>query len=131
MGQHAVLHRNLQALTHIVEPVQQIGNACRRIGGRIDADHGITTTEQQAIQNGGGDTAWIVGGMIGLETDGQMTRQADGVAKPRNHRAFARHQNQILVAHQLADRGHHFRSQAGGQRRQRLRIGGRVEQGFT
>ncbi len=57
----------------------------------------------------------IVGGMVGLQAHRETAGQADGVAEARHHAAFARGQDQVLVAHQLAHRRHHLRGEAGGQ----------------
>ncbi len=76
---------------------------------------------RQPVEHDGGDALGVVGGMVGLEPGREPAFQPDGVAKRRDDPALARHRDQILVAHQFADGGGHFRRQA---RRQRGQGGG-------
>ena len=66
-----------------------------------------------------------------MQAHAQMTGQADSVTKTGNHAAFAGHQNQILVTHQLAYCGRHFRRDGRSNMRQRGGIGGISQQPVT
>ena len=131
MGQHAALHGNLIGLPQLVEQAEQGTRDSGAVAGRIDADHRIAAGLEQTIQHRCQDAAWIVGGMIGLQTGGKPSRQADRGAKPGQHPAFARHRDQILIAHQFRHCGDHFRGQAGRQRRQGCCIRQRTQQPVT
>ncbi|MNN40308.1 hypothetical protein D3C81_1543790 [compost metagenome] len=61
--------------------------------------------------------------MVRLQPHRQPPRQADGIAKARHHLAFARHRHQVLVAHQLADRGRDLGGDARRDARQRGTVG--------
>ena len=80
--------------------------------------------EQQAVEHGGGDAARIVGRMVRLQPHREPPGQADRVAEARDDAALARDGDQVLDAHQLADRGDHLGREAGAQRGQRVRFGG-------
>ncbi len=109
VGEHAALRRNLQPRNDAVEQPQQPADHGRIVAGRIDADAGIARSEQDAVEDRGGNAPGVVEGMIGLQPHAHPPLQADGVAEGRGHRAFLRDQDQILVAHQLGDAGGHFR----------------------
>ena len=87
-----------------------------RIGGRIDADHRVAAAVQQAVEDRRADAGRVVGRMIRLQPNREPAGQADRVAKPRDDAALAGHQDEVLVAHQLADGGDHLRRQAGRER---------------
>ncbi len=59
-----------------------------------------------------------VGRVIGLQPHAEVARQADRIAKARHHPALLRHQDQILIAHELAHRRRHLRRDAGRHLRQ-------------
>ena len=91
--------------------------ALRAVGGGVDADHGVAAAEEQAVEDAGGDAARVVGRVVGLQADGEPARQADGVAEAGDDAASLRGDGmQVLVAHDLADGGGHFRREAGGER---------------
>ena len=104
------------------------------VGGRVDADDGVAAAEQQAVERGRGDAARVVGRVVGLQAGGQPAGQPDGGAERGDDGAAARHRDQVLVAHELADGGDHLRGEAGSDRGgasrgdQRVRTGGDVEQ---
>ena len=83
------------------------------VGGRVDADHRVAGAKQQAVEHGGGDAARIVGRMVGLQAHRQPAGQADRVAEAGDDPAFGGDRDQVLQAHDLADRGGHLRRQAG------------------
>jgi hypothetical protein len=58
----------------------------------------------------------VVGRVVGLQPDRHAPGQADGVAEAVDDPALAGHQDQVLVAHQLGDGGHHLRREAGRER---------------
>ena len=101
MGQHAALRRDLQPGDDIVEQPQQAADHGGIVAGRIDADAGVAGSQQDAVEDRGGDAPGVVEGMIGLQPHAHPAAQADGVAKGRCHLAFFRHQDQVLVAHQF------------------------------
>ncbi len=119
MGEDAGLGRNFVALDDGVEHLQKLADALGVVGGRVDADHRVAVAVEQAVENARGDAGAVVGGVVGLQAGGHPPAQADGVAKARDHADLLRHQDQVLHAHQLGDRGDHFRRQPrcqGGQR---------------
>ena len=87
------------------------------IGGWIDTDDRIATPVKQPVKNTRRDTAHIVQGMIGLKAGRKTPLESQGIAKTGDHPAAAGHGNKILIAHQFADRGHHFRGQTVRQSR--------------
>lgn len=56
--------------------------------------------------------------MVGLQACAQSTGQADGGAESGRVGDGAGDGDEVLVAHQLGDRGHHLRGQTGCERRQ-------------
>ena len=55
-------------------------------------------TEEEAVEDRGGDAPGVVEGMVGLQARAHPPLQADGVAKARHHLALPRRQDQVLVA---------------------------------
>ena len=108
------------SLDELVQHVQQADHGFDRIGRRVDADHRVAAAVQQAVQNRRADADQVVGRMIRLQPNRQPAGQADRVAEPRDDAALAGHQDEVLVAHQLADGGDHFRRQAGRKRAQQF-----------
>ena len=122
--QHAGLRRDGVALAHLVEHREQRARGIDAVGRRIDADHRIARAEQQAVEHGCGDAARIVGRMVGLQAHREPPGQADRVAEARDDAALRRHRDQVLKAHQLADRGRHLRREAGRSAASVVRFGG-------
>ena len=120
MREHAALRRYLQPRDDAVEQPQQVADDCRVVAGRIDADAGVARSEQNAVEDRGGNAPGIVEGMIGLQPHAHPALQADGVAKGRGHGAFLGDQDQVLIAHQLGDACGHFRRDPARELRQRL-----------
>ena len=120
MGQHAALRRDLEAGDQIVEQLQQLGDRGDGVGSRVDADHRVAAAVHQAVDDGGRDAGEVVGRVVGLQPHGHRARQADGVAEARDDAAFLRRQDQVLVAHDLADRGGDLRRDRGRELGQRL-----------
>ncbi len=87
------------------------------VGGGVDADDGVAAAVEQAVEHGGGDAAQIVGGMVGLEADGEAAGQAEGVAEAGDDAALLRGEDQVLIAHELGDGGGHLRRDARGDAR--------------
>ena len=111
--QHAGLCRDGVALAHRVEHGEQRARGIDAVGRRIDADHRVAAAEQQAVERRCGDAARIVGRMVGLQAHRQPAGQSDRVAEAGDDAAFRRDGDQVLVAHQLADRGDHLGREAG------------------
>ena len=126
--QHAGLGRDAVFVDHRIEQMQQPGDLRQVVGGRVDADHRVAAAVEQAVEQGGGDAGGIVGRVVRLQPRRQPPGQADGVAKARDHAALARDDDQILHAHQLADRGDHLRRQPRRERGERAGIGLRRQQ---
>ena len=124
VGEHAGLGRDLQPRDHVVEHAHQAGQRRDAVTCRIDADHRIARAIEQAIDDRGGNAAQVVGRMVGLQAHGEMAGQADRVAKAGDDAALARDQDEVLVAHQLADRRRHLRRDAGAHRCEACLVGG-------
>ena len=122
MGEHTALSWNLVVRNHVAHHVHQFHDLCHVVGRGVDADDGVPTAVEQTIQQAGGDTGGVVGGMVRLQARRQAAVQADGVAKRRHHPALLGHQNQVLVAHELAHRSRHFRRNAGCQCRKSISV---------
>ena len=102
----------------VVEQVEQFAGDARRVGRGVDADDGVAAAEQQPVEDGGGHPAGVVGGVVGLQAGREPTGQAEGVAEPRHDLDPARHRDEVLVAHELADRGDHLGHQPRRDRRE-------------
>ncbi len=109
MGENAALRRNLQSGNDLVEQTQQAADHSRIVACRVDADAGIARSQQDAVQDRGGDAIGVIKGMIGLQPHAHPPAQPDCVAKAARYLAFLRNQDEILVAHQFRDRRGHFR----------------------
>ena len=101
MREHAALRRNLQPRDDTVEQPQQFADHSRIVAGRVDADAGIAGSEQQAVEDRGGNALEVIEGMVGLQPHAHPPVQADGVAKSGGYLALLRDQDQVLVAHQF------------------------------
>ena len=89
--------------------------ALEAVGGGVDADDGVAGAEEQAVEDGGGDAARVVGGVVGLEAGGETAGQADGGAEAGDDADFAGDGDQVLHAHELGDGGGHLGREAGGE----------------
>ncbi|KAI3488917.1 hypothetical protein L1887_46947 [Cichorium endivia] len=115
VGQHAGLGGNVIALDDGVEHLQQGADRGDAVGGRVDADHGVTVAVEQAVEDARGDPRRFVGGVVGLQAGRQAPAQPHGAAETGDHTDLLRHQDQVLHAHDLRHRRGHFRGQARGQ----------------
>ena len=97
----------------------------------VDPDHGVARSEQQPVEDRGGNAGRVVGRMVGLQSGREPAGQADGSAESRDHPDLARDGDQILVAHQFRRGGDHLRRQAGCQRRDRRAVGLVQQQPFA
>ena len=121
MREHAVLRRNIELDTNVIQHREQCVCSFYAIRGRIDADNGVARPKQQSVEDRRRDATRIVSRMIGLQPYRKPAWQADGAAKSRDYRAFRRHHDQILCAAYLCDRGGHLRRNARCKRCERLR----------
>ena len=101
MGEDAALRRNLQPHNDVVEQPPEPADHGRIVARRIDADTGVAGSQQDAVEDRGGDALGVIEGMVGLQPHAHPPAQADGVAEGRCDLAFLRHQDEILIAHQL------------------------------
>ncbi len=120
VGQHAGLGRDVIALDNGVEHFQQGADRGDAVGGRVDADHGIAVTVQQAVEDAGGNPGRFIRGVVGLQACRQAPTQPHGAAKTGHYTDFLRDQHQVLHAHDLRHGGGHFR---GEPRRQGAQAG--------
>jgi hypothetical protein len=102
MGEHAALRGHFIAQAQIVDQAQQAADGGKAVGRGIDADDRVAAAVHQAVDDGRGNARRVVGGMVGLQPHGHAPGQAQGVAKAADDAAFLRHQNQVLIAHELA-----------------------------
>jgi hypothetical protein len=123
VAQHAALRGDAEARAHLVQQVEQAQHGFHVVGGGVDADAGVAGAEQEAVQDGGGHAARVVGRVVGLQADGKRARPADRVVEARLHPALGRHGDEVAPAHQLGHGGHHLRRQRRAER-QRLGRGG-------
>lgn len=123
VGQDAGLRGDRVGCDELVDESEELGDAGGGIGGGVDADTGVAATVEQAVERGGGDAVGIVGGVIGLEADGERAAAAEGGAETRDDFALRGDEHEVLVAHELADGGDHFGREAGGEGGERGGIG--------
>ena len=72
MGEYAGLGRDLIPLDDVGKHLDQIDAHTDVVGGGIDAYHCVATRVEQAVGDDGQYPFGIVGGVIGLQSDGQM-----------------------------------------------------------
>ncbi len=111
-----------KALAHAVDQVQQSDLALGAVGCGVDTDDRIPAAIQQSIHDGGGNAGlshrwddWVAGARPTGPPNPMVLRNA---VTTSHRRATA---DQVLVAHQFAHRGDHFRGEAGSQRSQHRR----------
>ncbi|MNV60730.1 hypothetical protein D3C71_1532050 [compost metagenome] len=119
MREHAGLGGNAVLLDHRVEHLQQAHDLGHVVRGGVDAYGRVTRAIHQTVQHAGRHARGSVRRVVGLQPCRQPPGQAYGVAQARGDLALARHLDQVLVAHQLGDRGHHLGREARRQRRER------------
>jgi len=128
VGQHAGLRGDLLAGDQLVEQLQQPHQLRHAVGRGVDADHRVAGAIHQAVDDAGQDAGRAVGRVVGLQPHRQRAGQAQRVAEAGDDATLAGHQDEVLVAHDLAGRGHHLGRQAGGQRGERRGGRGRRQQ---
>ena len=124
MGQNAGLRGHVEANPQLIEHREQTNAGVHIVRRRIDPDHRIPAPKQQAVEEAGRDPKRIVGGVIGLHPCREPSREADGVAEPRDDPALGPDQNQVLQPHDLGDGRRHLRGQARSEPCQRFGVGG-------
>ncbi len=99
MGEDAALRGDGVFLADEIDKAQQGGDRRGIVGGWVDADDCVAGAEREAVDDAGGDTGRIVGGMIRLQTGGEATRESDRGAEFGDYANFLRHGNQVLRLH--------------------------------
>ncbi len=102
-------------LLDLLEPAQHLAHLFRGVRHRVQTDHRIPCAKGQALQGGGGDALRVVGGVVGLQTAAQGSRQADGGVAMGGNGDFLGRVDQVQIAHQLAHRRDHLRCQPPAQ----------------
>src|SRR5262249_10250177 len=80
VSQATCLRRNFVNVDEPFESVQNRVDRLNRIGGRVDADYGVSAAVEQAVKSGEQDSGHIIGGMVGLEANAENAALAHGVA---------------------------------------------------
>ena len=124
MGQHAGLRRDGVALADSRRACvsSAIGGSTLSVAGLMP----ITASPQpssrpsrmEAAMPGGSSVGWF-----GCSRTESRPGRPMRVAEARDHAAFRGDRHQVLVAHQLADRGRHLRREPGRERGQRRGVG--------
>ena len=116
MRQHAGLRRDLEARDDARRSVAEDRRGRQAVGRRIEP---ITASPLPYISPSmieAATPARLSVGWLGCKRTAIVPGQADRVAEACHDAAFARREDQILIAHQLADRRRHLRRDAGRQR---------------
>ena len=121
MREHAGLGGNAEAHPQVIDQPEQQHRLLGAVGRRVDPDHRVATAVHEAVEDRGADAFRIIGGVVGLKPDGEAARQSEGVAEPGDDSDLPGHCDQVLVAHQLRDSGHHFGRQPRCKFLERLR----------
>ena len=66
--QHAALGRDVELETDLLQHIEERMGALGTVVRRIDADHRIAGTEQEAVENARCDAAQVVSRMVGLQS---------------------------------------------------------------
>ena len=108
VGQDANLGGNLPVLLDFLKAAQHLAHLLRAVRHRIQADDRVSRAKAQALQCGSRDALRVVGGVVGLQTAGKGSRQADGGVTVGGDVNFIGSVDKVKVAHELAHRRHHF-----------------------
>ena len=119
MRQHAGLRRDVVALAHRVQHGEQRARGLDAVGRRVDADHRVAAPSSSPSSVEAATPCGSSVGWLGCSRTESRPGQADRVAEARDDTAFRRDRDQVLQAHQLADRRRHLRRQSGAERGQR------------
>ena len=115
MAQAAGLCWNVEALPDGVEQRYDPHVVLDAIGRRIDADHRVANAKQESVDQAGGNSARIIGWMVGLQPRGEPSDESDCVTEGGRDAAFGRNDDEILRAHDFRYRGNHLRGQTRSQ----------------
>ena len=112
----------------VVEHGEQVDDRRHVVAGRVDADHRVAAAEQQAVEDGGGDAARVVGRVIGLQPHGQASRAGRACrGSAVTTSALARRPAiRSWLRMSLRDGGRHLGREARGERAQGPRVVGVV-----
>ena len=80
MGEHAVLRGDAVAFAYGVDEAQEFGGARDAVACGVDADDGVAGAEREAVNDGGGDTDGVVGGVVRLQARGEAAAETDACA---------------------------------------------------
>ena len=83
------------------------------VGGGVDADDGVAAAVHEAVEDRRRDARGIVGGVVRLEAHAERAGQPEVLRKRVTTRTLAGHQDQVLIAHELADGGDHLGRESG------------------
>ena len=129
VGQHAGLRRDARSRRSARRAGAAARDQLRRaVGRRVDADHRVAAAVHQAVEDArpamprGSSVGWL-----GCSRTASVPGRPSVLRKRVTTAALAGDQDQVLVAHDLADRRRHLGRQAGRERGQRRRRG-RVRQ---
>jgi hypothetical protein len=115
VGEDTALRGDGEARACAIDKVQQVNDGAEAVGDGVDTDDGVAGAKHEAVDDGRRDAGGRVGGVIGLQTRGEATGQADGAAESCDDRDFPRDQYQVLQTHQFGDGGGHLGRQAGSE----------------
>ena len=109
VGQHARLGRDVVSVDDVVQHPDELDDLRHVVGSRVDADDGVAVAVHQTIEHAGRDAGGVVGRVVRLQAGCQCASQPDRVTKPGHDAALARHQHQVLDAHDLRYASGHLR----------------------
>ena len=111
MGQNTALSRDIVFQHIFFHGIQKAFGADGVIFYGVDTDNGIADAVGKTFAHGSQNTVDIIGGMVGLQTDGQAAFFPDGGTAMGGYSQFLRGQNEVHVGHQFGNGGDHFGSE--------------------
>src|SRR5271163_3768819 len=91
VGENAGLGGDLVSAADVVDELEERGDGGDIVGDGVDADDGVAGAEEEAVEDGGGDACWVVGGVVGLKAGGEAAGKANGGAEFGDDVYFAGH----------------------------------------
>ena len=96
VSKHTGLGGNFELFADVIEQAEQRDYGGNVVGDGIDSDDCVAAAVSETVDDAGGDTGWIVGGVIRLETRGEAAGESERVPEASDNADLGSDRDQVL-----------------------------------